>query len=192
MKGTFSSVLTNGSSGTYWKSHLACLPLEASLDTGILHWKSLSSYPASLSAAQDRAPLRTGPRGTLPNLACTSSPFSHVSAKSIAQPLGLPHQTLYPMRPWRQEGPGELSVLSPLETCRQTHFIISSMVSFRKDSLNCKQSTLQAIGNTDGLIWGHCVFTVRKWGCIYKLLSAAEWALNIFWYIIEFSEDRKQ
>lgn len=144
-----------------WKSHLACLALKASLDTGILHWKALHTCPYPLIVGcQDRALLRGRPptRDTL-NLALNTVPLLDVSPWLQCCPSVFPHPALHPSpSPWRQEGSGEHSVLFPLGT--QSTF--SNTVSFGKDSLNSKQSTFQWTWNIVCLIWGLCVLTLRK------------------------------
>lgn len=178
-KVTFSSVLTIGSSGAYRQSHVACLPLKASVDIGLLHCKALSHCPASLPAARDRAPtVQKRPQGPLLDLACNTSPLLDVSALSTALPLRLPHQSLCPKRPWRQEEPGELSELSPSETWGQAfHHFQHGLL--QKGYI--PNSRLSSEFGTQTVWLGECAYLHQGREVVYtNYCLTAEWALNIF------------
>ena len=81
--------------------------------------------------------------------------------------------------PWalKARGAGELPAPSPWET----QSIISNVVSFGKDSLNPKQSTVSQIWKADCVWFGDSVYLHGGSGAAYRNYSlTAEWALNIF------------
>lgn len=153
---------------TLTKSHLACLPLEASFAAGVLHWRAPHLHiPPTVTASSPgwSGIERWSPRGA-PQAGVTTSLCKCFCWLYSPVPQSFPPNPS-PPGPWKQEVPESFQHHLP-ERPRETQSIISNVVSFGKDSLNPKQSTVSWIWKADCVWFGDSVYLHGGSGAAYR------------------------